>query len=238
MSQPLEHAQARAARTAGALYVLTNLTAIAGLAIRTMVAGSGDAAAAAENISRSERLYRLSIVLDLVTVGGVIVLVWALYELFRPFRRDLALLAVLFRLIENAVMAVAAVSLMLALRILGQPDYLSVFDATALTAAARLLRGAQGLGFTVGFIFLGLGSTVFAYLLLKSRYVPRWLAGFGLVASPLLATCALLMIVFPGAASTLMVVSFAPMGLYEIGLGLWLWVRGANLGPHITAASA
>lgn len=60
--------------------------------------------------------------------------------------------------------------------------------------------------------------------------VARWIRRP--VVSSFLALCALLMIVFPGAASTLMVVSSPLMGLYEIGVGLWLVVRGVNLHEH------
>lgn len=228
-------AQARAAKIAGALYVITNATAIAGLAIRSLVASSGDATTAGQQIMSGERLYRISIVLDLVTVGGVVALVWALYVLLRPVSKDLALLAVLFRIIENAVLAVTAVSMLLALRILARPDYLNTFEPIQLDSLSRLARGTQGLGFTVGFIFLGLGSTIFAYLLLKGRYVPRWLAGWGIFASSLFVLCTLLMIVFPSAAQVLQIVSFAPMGIYEVGLGAWLWLRGADITPRAEA---
>lgn len=221
--------QARAATLAGALYVATNLTAVAGLAIQSMVAGAGDASATARGIMTSERLYRAGVALDLATVAGVVVLVWALYVLLRPVNRDLALLAVMFRLIENAVLAVMVVTLTLALRVLSRPDYLNTFDVGQLESLARLLRGSHGLGFTIGFMFLGLGSAVFAGLLLKSRYIPRWFAAFGVGASLLMALCSVLMIVFPGAARTLQVVSFAPIGLYEVGVGVWLMIRGVDL---------
>jgi hypothetical protein len=36
-------------------------------------------------------------------------------------------------------------------------------------------------------VFFGLGSTVFAYLWFKSRYIPRWLAALGIFSSLLVA---------------------------------------------------
>lgn len=72
-------------------------------------------------------------------------------------------------------------------------------------------------------------------LLLKSRYIPRLLAGWGVFASRLFATHALLLIVFPGAAARLQFVAYVPMGLYEVSLGFWLLLKGAKI--HSNPAS-
>ena len=227
--QILETTQARAARIAGAMYLVQMSTAVAGYAVRSSLSVAGDSAATAQKIVGAEGLYRLSIVGDLVTIGAVIVLTWALYVVVRPVNRDLALLGVFFRLIENAILGVIAIALLLGVAVVRRPEYLSTFDGSQLDALARILRLAHSAGFNAGFVFLGLGSAVFAYLLLKSRYIPRILAAWGVVASLLLTACALLIVVFPGAVSALQLVSFAPMGLYEVGLGAWLLVRGARL---------
>jgi len=137
----------------------------------------------------------------------------------------------------SAPQAVLAVSFLIALQILARPDYLNTFEVSQLNSLARLIRSSHGLGFTVVFIFLGLGSTVFAYLLLKARYVPPWLAGFGVFSSSLLVICALLMIVFPSAVQVLQVVSFAPMGIYEITIGAWLWLRGADIKSRLVSVA-
>lgn len=210
--------------------------AAAALAIRASVSGNGDAGAVAQNIMANELLYRVTIAMDLLMVAGVVVLVWALYVLLSTVDKDLARLAAFFRAIEVVILAGAAGALMLALRVQSRPDYLTVIEAGQLDALARLLRGTQGLGFTIGFVFLGCGSTIFAWLFLVGRYVPRWMAGWGLGASAFFLLCALSTIVFPSAAPTLQMVSFVPMGTYEVGLGAWLWIRGAD--PGMAASSA
>ena len=78
---------------------------------------------------------------------------------------------------------------------------------------------------TVGFVLLGLGSAVYAYLLLKSRYVPKALAVLGIFSSLLLSLGTLAIMVFPGLGA--MGMSYMmPMGLYEVGLGFWLLIKG------------
>ena len=45
-----------------------------------------------------------------------------------------------------------------------------------------------GIGLSIGFVFLGLGSAVFSYVWLKSRYIPKALALLGIFGSLLLTS--------------------------------------------------
>jgi len=220
----IEPAQRTAAKVVGVLYLIQMATGVFGQSfVRDPLIVRGDAAKTAQNILGSERLFRLSIAGDLVTYIGVIVLLWAFYVLVRPVNRNLALLAACPRLAENAVLCVATVNSLLVLRLLSGANYLEVGQRQSL---AMLALSAQGLGMNVGFILLGLGSAVFAYLLLKSRYVPRALAAWGIFASLVLAIVTLTIVVFPGLGDVLGLAYMAPMGLYEVGLGLWLVIKG------------
>lgn len=71
------------------------------------------------------------------------------------------MLAVFFRLAENAVLGVATVGSLVVLRLLSGADYLKTFNVTQVQSLTLALS-AQGLGMNVGFILLGLGSTVSA----------------------------------------------------------------------------
>lgn len=221
--------QMSSARIAGAMYLLINAT---GIFSEIFVRGSlykGDVTEVAQNIIDSERLFRLGIAVDVVTFTGVVVLVWALYLLLKPVNKNLSLLAALIRIIETPVALAAILGSLIAVRILSGGAYLEVFEPEQLNALSRLARFAFGYGQDIGFIFVGLGSTLFACLLYRSRYIPRILAGWGIFASLLFTAYNLVIIVFPGARETLMYVSFAPMGIYEITIGFWLLIRGAKL---------
>ncbi len=220
----LEPAQYTAAKVAGFLYLVQMATAVFGQSYVRDRLIVGDATKTARNIIGAERLFRLSIAGDLVTYTTVIVLIWALYVLVRPVNKNLALLAAFFRLAEIAVLCVATVNSLVVLRLLSGADYLKTFDESQLHSLAKLALSAQGLGLNVGFILLGLGSTVFAYLLLRSRYIPRALAAWGIFSSLVLALVTLAIIVFPGMGA-LGLSYMMPMGIYEVGLGLWLLVK-------------
>jgi hypothetical protein len=80
----------------------------------------------------------------------------------------------------------------------------------------------------IGFVFLGLGSVVFSYLLFRSRYVPRWLAAWGIFSSAVLAGGSLVTIAFPEATSVVNPALFVPMFIFEVTTGLWLLIRGVR----------
>ena len=72
----LEPIQQTAARIVGFFYLFTNATAIVGFVIRGKLMLLCDPAQTGVNIVASERLFRTGIALELVTVAGVLVLLW------------------------------------------------------------------------------------------------------------------------------------------------------------------
>jgi hypothetical protein len=232
-----EGTQVRAARLAGAMYLIQMATGVfTELYARGSLIVHGDPTQTAQNIIASERLFRIGIASDLATYTAVLVATWALYVLLRPVDRNLALLAVFFRLIELAIHFNVTLNSLTALRLLSGDEYLKSIGASQLHSLAQLALGAQAAGVNVGFILLGLGSAIFAYLFLKSRYIPRALAGWGVFSSLLLATYALSVVVFPKAGE-LALAPMLPMGIYEVTLGFWLLVRGAKIRSSATTAA-
>ncbi len=218
------------------MYLITMATGIFG---ESFVRGSlivRDATQTAQNIIGSERLFRIGVATDLATFSGVVVLIWALYVMLRPVDRNLALLAVYLRLAEVAIHYIATLFSLVALVLLSGADYLKTFDASQLHSLARVAISAQGAGFNLGFILLGLGSTVFAYLLLRSGYVPKALAAWGVFSSLLLTTSAISFIVFP-AVGPFRLATMVPMFFYEVPLGFWLLLKGANIRSFSASAT-
>lgn len=124
----------------------------------------GDATQTAVNIAVSESLFRLSLATDLIVYATVIVLVWGLYVILNPIRRDVALLAVFLRLVENAILAGSILGALAGLTFLSGAEYLRAFDPKQLDALVSASLRVYGAGFKIGFIFLGFGSAVFSCL--------------------------------------------------------------------------
>jgi hypothetical protein len=186
----------------------------------------GDAVQTARNLATSERLFRVGIVSELITVAGVVMLVVALYAILEPINRNVALLAAFWRLLENVVLAIIPLNAFVALSLLSGADYLRAVDAHHLQALAHMFLRLHLVGFRIGFLFLGLGSAAFAWLWLKSRYIPRALAVLGIVASLVMAIAESAIIAFPGLAAVVGLAYMAPMGVFEFTLGGWLLVKG------------
>jgi hypothetical protein len=221
----IEPAQQIAARIVGFLYLFTNATAIFAFSARGKLIVPRDAVQTATNIAASERLFRLGIATELITVVGVIILVWGLYVILKPIDRNVVWLATFLRLAENFVLTFITVQEFAALAFLKSATSLQAFDTQQLQGLAYTFLRVYGDAFNIGFLFLGLGSAVFSYLWLRSRYIPRLLAAWGIFASSVMALMSLAIIVFPKLAA-MGLTYMMPMGIYEFGLGFWLLIKG------------
>jgi hypothetical protein len=115
------------------------------------------------------------------------------------------------------------------LKYLSSAAYLKAFEPDQLYALANLSMSTYGSGVYVGFICLGLGSILFAYLFLKSGYVPQAFAWLGIFASALMILGSFVVIIFPDIRSLVYPYGMVPMFLYEVGFGFWLWIKGVKL---------
>ena len=97
-----------------------------------------------------------------------------------------------------------------------------------LQVLARVFLSVYGDGFNVGFVFTGLGSTVFSYLWFKSRYIPRAVAAWGAFSSLVLAIVRLAIMEFPSLGNIMGLAYMMPMSVYEAGPGFWLLVKGIH----------
>ena len=242
--RPSSWSPQRAARIAGAAYLITDATSIfSQFFVRPTLVAGGDAARTAGNIAAHAQLFRVGIVSDLLTAAGVVILNLALYELLAPVHRSLARLAAFWRFVEVSVGAAMAVNGFIVLSLLSGADYRQAFPQSELQALAHVFVGAQASGFVIVLLFFGLGSTTYMYLLVRSRYVPRPLALLGLGGSALVVLFALARLLIPAlvavafaavrglptAALVPLAMIFVPILLFEVVLGLWLLVKDLRI---------
>ena len=187
----------------------------------------GNAAETARNIVAHERQLRLTVTCFLIYSAGVVVLLAALYVILRPVNRGLALVGALFRLVFALLWLLSTLNMLSALRLLGTASYLQVFEADRLQALARLHIAANFDAYYVGLPFFGLAATVCAYLFLKSKYIPKGLALFGVISSAWCVVCAFVYLLFPGFAKPVDPYWFdSPMAIFELILSFWLLFKG------------
>jgi len=187
----------------------------------------GDAAETARNIVAHERQLRLTVTCFLIYGAVVVVLLTALYVILKPVNPGLALVGAFFRLVFALLWLLTTFNLLSALRLLGSASYLQVFEADRLQALARLDLAANFDAYYVGLPFFGLAGTVCSYLWLKSNYIPRALAAFGVISSAWCVICAFVFLIFPNFNKTVNDYWFdSPMAIFEMVLSFWLLFKG------------
>ena len=169
------------------------------------------------------------------TAAGIAI---GLYPVLRRYNRALALGSVAGRVVEGVFVLVGTISL-LALLTMSQ-DYVAAGspDSSSWLASRDLLLALRE--WTHGFIaFLpfALGALMYYYLLYKSRLVPRWLSGWGLVgAGMLLAATTYAGFTQEFGFSSVNTVLNIPIGVQEMVLAVWLLAKGFN--PSIVPSVA
>lgn len=214
-----------AARLAGALFLLVITVVLASSA-----AGSGadGIAERLDDIATSPSGLRLSIVLLVVAGVGTLGLAAMLHAVTRRQDPSLAAFALACRAVESGLYAVQILGAMLLLSLSRQQT-----DTARELGAATVDIAAWSTN--VGACFFAVGSAVFAYLLLRSRAIPRPLASLGLLASLLLAAS----VPVQSAAGAVTaegagILLWLPMLTFEITAGGWLLIKGLrSTGPAL-----
>ncbi len=174
----------RQARKAGLLYLVLGVSAPIGLLyVPGQLYVSGNAAATAEKIRASEWLLRLGIASELFHQVIVIFLVLALYRLFKPVGEALARqLVILGALVSVPIMFVNVLNHVAALVLVGDADFLAVFDRPQRDALAYLFLRLHSHGVVVASVFWGLWLFPFGMLVIRSGFIPRILGVLLMVA--------------------------------------------------------
>lgn len=202
-----------------------------------------DAMATANNIMANELLYRTGIAVELAFAASVMVLALCFYVILKPVNEMLASLALYWKLAEAILWAASALVTVLALQVLKGRGGLTVFNPEQLRDLVGLLLNLRDAGSYVPMVFLGLGSTVFFYLFFRSPYMPKMLAGFGMLSFALLLVPAFANILAPPesakelALGPLQLIGALPSGLAEIAIGAWLMVKGVDVRERDTLGS-
>jgi Domain of unknown function (DUF4386) len=109
----------------------------------------------------------------------------------------------------------------------GQRFLLASLRTGSIAGPGRLNIAATFDDYYVGLPFFGLAATVCAWLWLKSNYIPKGLAVFGVISFAWCVLCDFVFLIFPGFAKPLNPYWFdTPMALFELALSFWLLFKG------------
>jgi len=224
----MDNSQRTAAKVAGWSGLLTFLIVVFGnyFLLNPLIV-PGNAADTARNILAHQTQFRFALTCFITYGIGGVVLLTALYVIFAPVNRGLALAGALFRLVFVMLWLVAPLNSLGALRLVSDSSYLQAFEPQYLQALARAQIAASFDDYYVGLPFFGLGATVCAWLWLKSNYIPKGLSIFGVIASAWCVLCAFTFLIFPSFNKIVNDYIFdSPMALFELIVSFWLLFKG------------
>ena len=232
------HPTNKAARVAGALYLLLVLTPPLRLMyIPSTLFVRGDATATANNIAAHESLFRLGIVSDLLTGTIVIFVVLALYRLFKEVNQHLAaLMVILGGLMVAPIYFLNTLNDAAALLLVRGADFLSVFDKPQRDALAMLFLRLHGQGLVINEMFWGLWLFPFGVLVMRSGFLPRILGIWLLVNGAAYVVLSFIALLLPE-YSQLAFNAAMPALLGALAIPLWLLIKGAKVQPAAVPAS-
>jgi hypothetical protein len=177
--------------------------------------------------------------LFLLTMGLALAMVPVMmFPILKKHNEVLALGYVVFRGGLETVTYMAMVVSWLLLLPLSQVYRVGTPDASNLHALSTILLDGNEIGSILTIVFC-LGALMFNYLLYKSKLIPRWISGWGLIAViPYLAGGVLGMVGLFGPSSTITNVLDIPLGVQEMVLAVWLIAKGFKASALASVASA
>lgn len=212
------------ARLAGFLYLIVVVTGMFSLAyVPSKLSVTGDTAKTVQNIAESEWLFRSGILSSVICYLAFLLLPFVLYKLLGHLDTIAAKIMVVFAVIS------VPMSLLNLQNRYGILSLIGGTDAAQIQAQAAVLLNDYSNGILFAQIFWGLWLLPFGYLVFRSGFLPRV---FGVL---LMLGCFGYLLNFVGRT---MIADFGmyaisryvtiPAALGEIGICLWLLVRGIN----------
>lgn len=213
------------ARIAGFTFLFYIAVGVTSMILSAQTAVGENITAKLATVAQHVLQVRLTIVFGLLQAVCAILLAVTLYSITRDEDPDLALLAMIFRVGEGLIGVTSSRRSLDLLWLAAANGTSKPSSATVEALGTYLFQAPRG---NMGAIFFAMGSTVFAWLLLRGRMIPGPLAWLGVTASVLLVVT--LPLQLAGFLSG-QLVSFLwiPMAAYEVPLGLWLMIKGASV---------
>jgi len=223
------------ARVAGLLYILSSLFGLVRLIyIPNTLIVHGNAAATANNIAGHELLFRFGIVSYLLCNVLWIFVILALYRLLKGVDQALAVLMVVIGLMATPISFVNSANDIAAL-LFARGDFLSVFDKAQREALVMLFLNLHH-QLDLAWQLLGVFFIPFGLLVYKSRFLPRILGVWLIVACFAYLALSLTGLLFPAYEDQ--VIKFAqPVLFAEVAMMLWLAIMGVSENRLATTSS-
>ena len=203
-------------RLIGALFIAGFVVYGAGFALTTSVIGAPDFVSTISAYQTTLVLGAFLMMLVAPVDVGKAILFYPIVE-HHGKRTALAYLAAM--IVEVVLMTLGALFLLMLVP-LGQ----SAVGAEVAQALGSLLTEANTMAYQISQLSLGIGAFFLCWLLYRTRLIPQWLAGWGVIAYALHVAGAIAEI-FGIPISLILLI---PGGIFELTVAFWLLIKGFN----------
>ena len=217
------------ARVAGLLYIVASVIGFVRLMyIPQALFVHGNAAATADNIAAHELLFRLGIVSYLVGSVLFIFVTLALYRLFKGVDQALAVMMVILgSLMPVPIFFINSVTDAAALLLVRGADFLSVLDKPQRDAFAMLFLNLHHHLDLANAMFWGLWLFPFGLLVYRSRFLPRFLGVWLMLACFAWLAFSFAGLLFPGLEDKVFTLGQV-FTFGEVATMFWLLIAGTT----------
>jgi hypothetical protein len=226
----------RTARVAGLWYLGFSLGPFYLLYVPSQTVVQNDAAATAARVLSHETLYRWGMCAEALGAVIFVGLSLALYRLFEDVDRHRARQLVALVLVSSALGLVNVAFSAAALLVFRGGDAFAAFDAHTREAIGMLLIRIHGQANGVNQTFWGLWLLPFGSLVVRSRFLPRWLGYWLLLDGIAWVVVGMTWFLAPDHADALFRY-FQPIFFAELAAMLWLLIVGARERPPVASAT-
>lgn len=218
----------KTARGAGILYlVMDGFMIFSGMVVEPKIFLPADAVATVINILKFERLFRLGFVSWIAGYIIYLILVLALYNLFKSVDKGQARLMVILVVASVSLSILNMLNQYAPIVLLSGAEHLSAFNPTQLQTLSMVFLDLYNNGIIVAEIFWGLWLIPLGILVYKSRFVPKVLGVLLIVGSFGHLLSFLSTFLFPDYSPILIPISEMVM-FGELPIFLWLLIKGVK----------
>lgn len=209
------------ARVIGALFLVATFAFMAGEGIVQSVVGGS---AGVLEIHPNRIRLTVGVVVQFVGATANVAIGVLFFTILKRHSETIAVSYVVTRIFDGAGIAIVGTAALALIPLSRDAITVGLESGPHFVAMSNLILAGSDVAFSVTMIALGAGSIPFAYLLIRSRQIPRSLALLGLIGYAALCSGSILELF----DVQLSMVHYAPGGLFELILPFWLFVKGFN----------
>jgi len=185
------------------------------------IIGTGSVSDSLVSISNNLMPLRLSILLGLVLSAGIIVLAVLLFVILQKQNKTIALIALSCYLLESVTLVLRQLSVYALIPLALEYTKAGALDLSYFETSGAVFLDIGRWVYDIHLLFFALGGILWYILFYRTRYIPRLLSIWGIVAVALVLVASIL-----AGFEIRSIALVLPNAVFELAIGLWIVIKG------------